>query len=580
MSDEQRATSITKTESMLRRISSKYPRAFQVVMHGLFPLFFYFALFCVLTFPLMGRFFTHFFSDRRDGMQNVWNLWWVNLVVRRPDLYPSIWQTRLLHWPFGTTLVGHDLDAFNGYLAAGLLRFLPLQARYNAIVLFGFVIAGLTAYWLCYEVTRAYWPSILAGCLYTFSSFHFMHVQAGHLEMVSMEWIPLFLLCWIVLLRRPGPWIAAGTAVVLWFVILCSDYYFLYCILAAILIFVWFAILRHGVRFVLKREYLIALATFAAISLVLNGPLVGQVLISNARDPLVGAHDPTIASLDLLALFIPGTTWLFNDWTAAYRSSLAGGLKEGQVYLSLSAFVLVAYLWIRQRRLDPVSRQQLALWSAVGAFFFLLSLGPVLQAGGMAIWHRFMPYTLLARVLPFLVISGVPARMTVMVILAAAMLSALGIRELFRATTRSRIVALVLLGIFIFQSLPARIITTSTSVPDYVTALKRLPNDGGVLSLVPTNRGMELYYQTVHGKPITFGYISRVPASVMAKDRELSKAIAAQDYAALWNIYHIRYIIAGRQLPAHDAHQADIELNAVYERNDIRIYRLGCTCEP
>ena len=66
----------------------------------------------------------------------------------------------------------------------------------------------------------------------------------------------------------------------------------------------------------------------------------------------------------------------------------------------------------------------------------------------------------------------------------------------------------------------------------------------------------------------------------MAKDRELSKAIAAEDYAALWNIYHIRYIIAGRQLPAHDAHQADIELNAVYERNDIRIYRLGCTCEP
>jgi hypothetical protein len=74
----------------------------------------YLVLFVVITFPLIRSFSTHFFADGGDGAQNVWNIWWVNEAVT--TLHELPWYTRYLHFPHGTTLVGHTLNAFNGFL--------------------------------------------------------------------------------------------------------------------------------------------------------------------------------------------------------------------------------------------------------------------------------------------------------------------------------------------------------------------------------------------------------------------------------------------------------------------------------
>ena len=39
---------------------------------------FYAAAFFVLTWPAVTRFRTHWFADDGDGLQNVWNVWWVS----------------------------------------------------------------------------------------------------------------------------------------------------------------------------------------------------------------------------------------------------------------------------------------------------------------------------------------------------------------------------------------------------------------------------------------------------------------------------------------------------------------------
>src|SRR5512140_2127071 len=133
--------------NMLHPIADQRSRPFATLKHGIAPALFYFVTFCLLTFPLMGKFFSSFFAGQTDGLQNVWNIWWVNEAVHRPDLYPTIWFTRLLQWPFGTTLVGHTLNPFNGFLAVVLLPFLSLTASYNTILIFAFVMTGVTTYW-------------------------------------------------------------------------------------------------------------------------------------------------------------------------------------------------------------------------------------------------------------------------------------------------------------------------------------------------------------------------------------------------------------------------------------------------
>src|SRR3954470_19405061 len=95
-------------------------RAF-IIKAILFPTVLYFFLFCLLTYSLMTRFSTHLFGDEGDGLQNVWNIWWVNRAIT--ELHQSPWHTDYLRYPYGSTLLSHTLTSFNGFLTIPLLPF-------------------------------------------------------------------------------------------------------------------------------------------------------------------------------------------------------------------------------------------------------------------------------------------------------------------------------------------------------------------------------------------------------------------------------------------------------------------------
>ena len=549
----------------------------KALKHGIFPLLFYFLMFCLLTYPLISEFSTHFFADRRDGLQNVWNLWWVNSAVLHPELHPSIWYTNLLHWPYGTTLYGQTLNPFNGFLAVFLLRFLSLTATYNTITVFAFVMGGVTLYWLSYYLTRSFWGSVIAGFIFTFSNYHFMHA-GGHLQLVSLEWIPVFVLCWYILITKPGPVIAMVAAIALWLVILCDYYYFFYCVLTAILIVLWHAFVNRNFWFIGSRAYLLPMGTFVVAALLLTGQIIASLLIINHRDPLLGSHDPVSFSLDLPALIIPGGHWRFNQWTEFYWSRLPGNIDESSVYMGLPVYVFLGYVWMKRKALELATVQQIQLWFSVMGFFVLMALGPALHIAGRVVWDRFMPYTILASVFPFLDLSGVPVRMMVMVILSASLLSAVALRELFQQFPKKMVLTVVLLGVLLFESLPTPLPANRILVPEYVQSLAGLPNDGGVIDLVAERASLSLYYQTIHSKPVVFGYVSRLPTSVDSRDQALAETIESRDYGRLWATYHIRYLITREVIQAQDV-QPYISIEAVYDNDHVRIYRIGCECE-
>ena len=138
---------------------------------------------------------------------------------------PTIWFTSMLHHPFGTTLLGHPIEPFNGYLGF-LQRFLSLAAAYNALLIIDFVAGGLTTSWLSYDITKSFWGSLIAGYIFTFSLFHFFRAQV-QLNFLSLEWNPLFFLFWLRLVKKPGFLSAICAAIVLQLVFLTDYYYFL-----------------------------------------------------------------------------------------------------------------------------------------------------------------------------------------------------------------------------------------------------------------------------------------------------------------------------------------------------------------
>ncbi len=181
------------------------------------PLLIYFAFFCFFTWPWITHFNGWFFTDSGDGLQNVWNMWWVKEALTELDQLP--WHTHQLHYPYGVTLLGQTLNPFNGLVGIILQQFMSLTQAFNVMIIFSFVVGGLTTFWLCYYFTKAYLPSIIGGLIFTFSSYHFAHA-IGHMQLVSLQWIPLFVLLWWKLITKPRYRTAVGASIALLLILL------------------------------------------------------------------------------------------------------------------------------------------------------------------------------------------------------------------------------------------------------------------------------------------------------------------------------------------------------------------------
>jgi hypothetical protein len=126
---------------------------------------------------------------------------------------------------------------------------------------------------------------------------------------------------------------------------------------------------------------------------------------------------------------------------------------------------------------------------------------------------------------------------------------------------------LVVLG---FEYLPGPLPARENPLPDFVRELNKLPE--GAIYDVRSSKFHALYYQTVHQRPMAFGYISRVSGSVDLKSRQLRAVFEMGDYEKLYREYGFRYLILPR-----DMNVVAVLGSPVYQDNDAQIYDLSNT---
>lgn len=526
------------------------------------PLIVYLGCFYLLTFPQLHQFSTHYLTDEGDGLGNIWNLWWTNKAIT--ELHQSPWHTTFLYHPYGTSLLPHTLNPFNGFMAIVLFRFMSQVQVHNFIVVFTFVASGLTAFFLAREFTKSFAACLIGGFVFTFSEYHFSQAQ-GHLNLLSMEWIPLFMLCWYRLITKPRVVTAVFSAGALFLVLLCDYYYFLYCVLGGALIFIWHWIRSRDWLFFLRSNYPRALGAFLLLTLVTAGPLVVSLLVLLVRDPPLGAHDPADFSLDLVGLFIPGRYWRFPELTSFYWGGLNDKVEKS-VHIGFAVFAVMIYVWIKRKHLH----EAVTLWFLVFLVFAVLALGPTIHIAGHVIGFPLMPYTVFVKLIPGMSLGGMPVRMVSMAILAASVLVAVGFAGLLSRKRSSMVVVGLALVVLVFEYLPGPLPARENPLPDFVRELKKLP-DGPIYD-VRSSKFHAMYYQTIHQRPMAFGYISRPSSSVEAKSRELRLVFETGDYERLYREYGFRYLILPREMNLVAALGAPL-----YQDNDAQIYDLSNT---
>lgn len=473
----------------------------------------YLGLTLLLTWPLAKDLGSAIPGDSFDGWQNLWNLWWVRLALLEQHTHPYV--TGMLYHPQGVSLWFQTLNIFNG------LTFLPVQlagglyAAYNGVVLFSFAAAGYGAMLLALHVLPragaqpgpALWASAFAaGAIYTFSPFHFAHLL-GHMQVFSLQFIPFYLLYLLRALppgrpdRRRRDALLAGLFLIL--AGLCDWYFVLYLALFTALYVLWL-----GLRRALRPAHLAALGLIGLLFLTVTGPLLAPMVRESVRYDFMRPPPGQIEALsaDLLAFFIPSPQHpLWGGWAAGLRSRFSASPAETTLFAGFLPLAL-ALIGLRRRRL------RLGFWALAALLFALFALGPILHVGGerVMVGERSLPlpYALLLQ-LPFIEIARTVARYDLLVMLSLGLLAGGG---LYTLLPRGRVwlwagcaIAVILLE---FAPLPYPVSPPDT--PAWYHTLAAAAEEGAVLNL-PMNwdRPGYLLYQTVHGKPLTAGYISR-----------------------------------------------------------------------
>ncbi len=524
------------------------PRVKKALLFFVLPTFLYLVFFFIFNPHWFAGFSTGFFLDSGDGFQNVWNIWWVNDALT--NLHQNPYFTNMLDFPHGVPLITQTMNIFNGLVAIPLLQsgFSLVQAT-NIMVTFSFVVGGLTMFWLVYYLNRSYVVSLFGGFLYTFSSYHFAH-GLGHLQLVSLEWIPLFILLWWMMLERWRYKLAVGAAFTLLLVILCDYYYFFYSVITATIIFFYFWLTK---KFKLSdAKVLKVLAVFLVVCAVLVGPFVLALLLANSpSDPLQGSHPADLFGLDALSPFLPGGQWIFSNLTAWHWENLPGYKAETSVYLGLVIIVgvIVAFFKKTRAKLKLVMPSWINVWWIIFFTFSVLSLGRHPRAMGGDIHAIPMPYLVLEKVFPPLAISGMPIRMIIMVIIAGIIIASFVLKKINLKTTKGKLLFAGIVLVSTFELYPQPLPLTLPEQPAYVSVLKSLPlkEGSGIIDNAAVSSTSALYGQTEHHIPMAFGYTTRTPKSVEDKNFLIFAAIEQNRHGELCSMHHIRYM-ATRQL--------------------------------
>jgi hypothetical protein len=305
-------------------------------------------------------------------------------------------------------------------------------------------------------------------------------------------------------------------------------------------------------------------------------------------------------------------------WQAALRQVEEGKGRFGDINTVFLGFVTVALAFVGA----VVARRRVAAWLWTTLVFGVLSLGPLLQINGR---YRFsldallpegvtfpLPFALL-HFIPFINANRAPNRNSVLLMLGVAVLAAWGAGWVLgrvggqgNKETRKQGASLVYLSTYLpvylstcllatlllLEHLALPLPTTDARAPEIYRmigaepgefAVMQLPlgwrNSFGTLGSEQTNLQ---YFQTMHGKALVGGNISRAPAYKMdyfariplfkaLTDLELYRPVDGQTDAAaragaasLMALYDVRYFITTPPIPGRYPYQDTVRQTEAY----------------
>jgi len=511
----------------------------------------FFHLWPVLLLILLGiSIFTPIYGDishrimgsttaynTQDGYQNIWNFWWAKKNCL--GFCGNMWKTDYQFYPTGSSLLFETWAYPSLYLFTPLMFFGTAPATaYNVALIFAVITSLLAAYALVFHLTKKRVAAFAGALIYGLSPFVIGHVLDGQLNLASVQYFPLFLLFLIKAREEKGLLYKILTSLTLLLLGL-NDYVFLLIAFMVWAIYLGYTFFTEKDSFKdFAKKNLIIFLIFLAPFLILSFNNFKQ--LGNFDLNGVSSWNASYSSANLKSFVTP------PNYTAIGRAlfsksyeSLKGVFSDKTIYLGFIATVLagLGVFYLRKKK-------ELWLWLAVAGTAFVLSLGPSIQIATTT-WNVWLPFRLV-QLVPILNIIRAPSRFVIIIYLAVAVLAGYGIcflQEKFTDKKVFRIVSVIICGLVLLEFYPVNTPETDLYMPAGYGQLMKDTSDFAILeSPALWMSGLKnasnyypietLYFQTIHGKKIANGYVTRVDKNLIDAyaDQPLVKFLVNQSH--------------------------------------------------
>ena len=390
-------------------------------------------------------------------------------------------------------------------------------AAYNVTFLLSFALSGYTTYLLVCYLTHSRTAAFVAGLVFAFSPYHLSHFN--HPNLISIQWLPLCMLFLIRTVRERG-WRNVWLCVLSLVLTGLSRWQLL--VFAALLmgLYLIFSLLYERQRW--SRWTVLALGTIVLAALLCVLPLLlpllrGLLHQDTAQEVLV---EEEWAQTDLLAYVVPNR---FHPLIGPSVAPLYARFRKNRGHIAFLGYTTLLLACHGATR----ARKAALYWGSAAICIIALALGPVLRFNGHLYPSIPMPYRLIGWLTPLRALRTTD-RFNVVLGLPLAVLAGYAITHLesvLKHRLCSRLarwvvpatgLALAVLILFEYVSIPFANVKPH-DLPFY-RRLATEPGDFAILE-VPMGRGYSkayMFLQTIHGKRLVDGHVSRTPAQAYA----------------------------------------------------------------
>jgi len=558
----------------------------------------------IFTFPVI----LDFASDAAgmecyDKCHMMWRFWWTDFSFQN-DL--DFQHSDYMFYPHGVDISG-NLAYFTTFIGFLLVQFLDYVTTWNTIWFLGLVFGGYGCYLLANNFNKNYLSSIIAGIIFTFTTYHMAH-SFTHIGLAMIVWIPIFILFLFKLLEKQSKYYSIIGGIIFFLVSLTHLYYSVFITMFSI---VFFAVYIFKQKKVSNKTFITNFSILLTIGLISTSILFfsNTATSSELGDRRLQEHITYSTNLENLILPAPEHTTqvLSNDgmitsFYSFFDKPVWDPHIEQYSFLGYSVIFLSALAVIRYRR------NHAWFWLLICGIFIVMSFGPELK-----IFHQstgiVMPEKIFFDTIPEWDEIRAPARFIVISTLSLAILSSFAVYGLMKnrfSSFKQQLVLTSIIGLVIFFEFSMIPFPTYTeTIPDIYEEIK---NDESKFAVLPAPIGGTgdymlmsepriLYHQIYHEKPIYGGHESRVSYETMEHTRTYflnffhavggsNNDIIKQDISihglALFDYFDIKYVtmhknwltLAGLTLMKQTMSEILNENTPTYEDSNIVVYKI------